>query len=555
MTPLPAPLSSSTDTDLQHGQAAPPARTIENSFAEVGSMCETVEADTWSKLGSVQSTSSACILPQFGSRQATEIAWQTPQKAPVLLGTARTTQAMGADPMFGTPKRQINGVYQDAGSTRKDIFLTPMQAMDNSPFGKELLPMACDTNLDGAESDPFSRWTVQQTPSKREQSLGPGHVMVGEDWHGWTIHTSVDGELFYYHEETQTSQWRTPRELLCILGDWVEALDDSGNTYFGNDLLNMSCWTDPRCTANIFQAAYEGDMFFLQLYVYGKGNLDVVDSSGCAALHYACASSTEGVAAFLLEHGAHPDRLDLSLARPLHWACRYSHSEAARLLLEARADPDRQDQHGDAPLHLAAGVDCTGALQWLINARASSNKQTWKQGSLQTPMQVAVAACAHRATAMLRDYDQEMLWQVGQCTGQTFQPREECLGKAPEEQKTTFKCRSRDRPQPVITRPSSCPPASQAEDETPSPVKVVLHGVAKPLLRGVQWLTNRMTPVDSKRMQCYELGHGAPVLSSSTFSRFIAAIPRSALEQVVHDEQSFQDPPGFDNFAGLQISN
>jgi hypothetical protein len=390
-------------------------------------------------------------------------------------------------------------------------------------------------------SDPFSRWrglTSPTSPETRDRSLGPCHVMVGEDWCGWTIQTSPDGELFYYHEGAGTSQWRTPRELLSILGEWIEVSDDSGNTYWANDLLNMSCWADPRCTANIFQGAYEGDMFFLKLYVYGNGNLNVIDSSGCTALHYACASSTEGVAAFLLENGASPDQADLTGGRPLHWACRYSHSEAARLLLEARADPDRQDAHGDSPLHLAAGVDCTSAVQWLINARSNPKLRTWKQGVLRSPAEVAVAAGAHNAAGMLREYEQELVWQ----TGQQQQPNNLCFGKVldfEEPEAVGF----RDRPAPVITRP-----ASQEEDEVLSPVKAVAR-VARPLLRGVQWLANRMIPTDDTRSKCWELGRGTPVLESNGLSKFVASIPRGALEQIVQS-QCFEDPPGFERCEG-----
>jgi len=365
---------------------------------------------------------------------------------------------------------------------------------------------------------------------------------VDDDWRGWTIQTTAEGELFYYHEETQTSQWRTPRELLCFLGHWIEASDESGNTYWANDMLNMSCWTDPRCTANIFQAAYEGDMFFMQLYIYGGGNLDVVDSSGISALHFACASSTEGMAAFLLENGASPDIQDVSAGRPLHWACRYSHSEAVRLLLERHAHPDRQDTNGDSPLHLAAGVDCVGAVQYLINARASPKQRTWNQGVMRTPAEVAVAVGAHSAAGMLQEYEKRLASHIGDCYGQAFAPREPCFAKPSRNGKSSSP--AKERPKPVITKPSR-----DTDTDLLSPVDIVVRvarRASEPVVRGVQWVANRIIPIDDTRTKCWELGRGCPTLESSRFSRFAASIPRDALRNLVPEDNCFADPPGFE---------
>jgi len=402
--------------------------------------------------------------------------------------------------------------------------------------------------------DPFSRWPVNSP-----ERLGPAHVTVGQDWRGWSVQISGDGELFYFHEETNTSQWQTPRELLCILGDWAEATDESGNTYWANDLLNTSCWTDPRCTANVFQAAFDGDMFFVQLYIHGKGNVDVVDASGCTPLHYACASSHEDMALFLLESGAGADVPNLAKERPLHWACRYSHSDAIKLLLEAQADPDRPDQHGDAPLHLAASVDCTSAVQLLISARANPKQRSWKQGML-TPSEVAVAAGASSAAAMLQEYEQELVWQVGQScrpslteqpTLQVFEPSGTSSDEASHSSSHEW-----SRPAPVTT--SRYSPNPHAEEEPMSPVKVVardLARVAKPLLRGVQWLANHIIPVDDTRTKAWGLGHGGPVLEHDNgFARFVAKIPRGALEKI-REHQCFDDPPGFEHHSTNMDAN
>jgi hypothetical protein len=468
---------------------------------------------------SIQSTNAQCIVNQFDSQGLTEShGTPTRETAPVQLSSLET-------PCMG------NSITTPQDSS---VFVTPCKLQES--------PAPCDS---WNSPDPFARWP--HGSAEKREALGAAHTVLGQDWRGWTMQTSVDGEVFYYHEETNTSQWRTPRELLSILGEWAEATDETGNTYWANDLLNMSCWADPRCTANIFQAAYEGDMFFVQLYVRGNGNLDVKDSSECTALHYACASSSEEMAGFLLENGASPDSTDASGGRPLHWACRYSHSEAARLLLQAGADPDRQDSHGDAPLHQAASVDCTGALQWLIKARASPKLRTWKQGAMSTAREVAQANGAHSAAAMLQAYESEHAWQAAQsstkmCVGDHQWPVDSSGEANFGQQEPAY---TSQRPTPVITRPSRHPSDVNA-DEVMTPMKAIAR-VAKPVLRGVQWLANHVIPVDDTRTKAWELGRGAPTLESNAFQRFVSSIPRGALEQVVRLDRCLDDPPGFDD--------
>jgi len=528
--PPTAPFHIYAATRSQHTQQSSPEMTPQEPFEAVPSI---VGSKVWSLSGSCSTGSLA--VPQQGSHQA----------------------AIPKADMCGGQIGQSD--WAVIGGMAKDPFASPLRKKMSR---EEPVPPSCESMVG---SDPFSRWPVHHTPSSyteshdqsvgpraesRDQLLGPRHVMIGNDWQGWTMQTSGDGELFYYHEETRTSQWRTPRELICVLGEWLEALDGSGNTYWANDLLGMSCWSDPRCTANIFQAAYEGDRFFVQLYILGNGDLDVVDSSGCTALHYACASSSEDMAAYLLEKGASPDVPDLAGGRPLHWACRYSHVEATQLLLEARAHPDLQDSHGDSPLHLAAEVDCTGAVQHLVGARASPKLRTRKNGVACTSLEVAVAARAHGAASVLRDYEQELGWQSSQGPvglpnfgSSIVGPAETCI----DEQEETF---TKVRPSPVTKRPYRASSSPYADEDVPSPVDVlssvkVVARAAAPLLRGVQWLANRVIPMDDTRTKAWELGRGTPTLQTSSLSRLVAAIPRGALEQIVRDDQCFDDPPGF----------
>jgi hypothetical protein len=423
---------------------------------------------------------------------------------------------------------------------------TPLAGRDNSPTlasAKPLQPRMVNSlvhslrrpSVDFSGPDPFAHWQNESQEQPIEASRA-GHVAIGPDWHGWTVQTSNDGELFYYHEATRTSQWRTPSELLHTLGEWREVADEAGNRYWANETLNMSCWTDPRATANIFQAAYDGDMFFVQLYVAGNGNLNVVDANGCTALHYACASSSEDMAGYLIQSGARPDMQDLSRGRPLHWACRYSHSGAVKLLLAANANPDSFDAHGDTPMHVAASVNCTSALHWLIAAHANPTLRSRRHRD-STPAEVASAVGAHNAATMLVDYQQQRMWlhtpateiDPGQC-------------EDPDLGGSSVKA----LPSRAIGHPSRGSADSNLEEEALSPARMAMKA-ARPLIRVAQWLANRVIPTDDSRSKCWELGHGAPVLESNGLSKLISAIPRSSIENVLaREENAFEDPPGFE---------
>ncbi|CAE8650645.1 unnamed protein product, partial [Polarella glacialis] len=142
-------------------------------------------------------------------------------------------------------------------------------------------------------------------------------------WQGWTVVATPEGRLFFHNEARQLSQWHQPLELQPILGDWVEAIDESQPSrpsFWRNELLRLSLWKDPQQTTNIFQAALDGNLFFMQLYAEVEGHLDVVDPRGRSALHYACAGGATQSALFLLQRRAEVDRRDETMATPLIFA-------------------------------------------------------------------------------------------------------------------------------------------------------------------------------------------------------------------------------------------
>jgi len=205
-----------------------------------------------------------------------------------------------------------------------------------------------------------------------EPPLGTEDVISGmsefDSWHGWTVVATTEGRLFFFHEGMQLSQWHQPPELDPILGVWTEARDETQLTrpmFWRNDLLQISLWRDPRETSNIFQAAMDGNLFFLQLFSQVSDDLDCVDHRGCSALHYAAAGGSAPSALFLLQWNAMVDRADISLTTPLMLTCRYGYPVVLKVLLDAQADPCLADNNGQAPLHQAAELgqlDCIHLL-------------------------------------------------------------------------------------------------------------------------------------------------------------------------------------------------
>lgn len=313
----------------------------------------------------------------------------------------------------------------------------------------------------------------------RNTSAAAGSADGGEDvWRGWTIETSRDGRLFYHHASTSSSQWSAPRELNPVLGEWVQVSEQNGSKYWRNELLGVSSWKDPRNTTNIFQAALSGNLFFLQLYSEVGGFLDAADGKSRTALHYNCAGGSVQAVLHLLHSRATVDVLDQEGSAALHWACRYGHAQIVRLLLEANSHPDTQNRLGDTPLHEAARLGRVEPLQWLVLAAASPLLRD-REG--RTAVEAATANRAVEAAALLTEWSQDRRWQQGR------------QRRASEASDTS-----------AATTPNATPTGagrhealdedgsdSEADENEPSLALAIVR-TARPLLRGVQWLANRV---------------------------------------------------------------
>lgn len=291
-----------------------------------------------------------------------------------------------------------------------------------------------------------------------------------DQWRGWTIQTTEDGRLFYHHAASETSLWHSPQELAPVLGEW-EQVGEGESAYWKNKLLGRTAGKDPRNTTSVFQAALDGNIFFLQLYIEVGGSIDAVDSKGRSALHYNCAGGSAQTLLYLLGSNASVDTQDNAGSTPLHWACRYGHEQIVGTLLDAKADPDRPNALGDTCLHEAAALDGVTALHHLLMARADPSLQN---NEARTPAELATWKRAESAAALLRRFEDQVL--DADLSDIAVGPETD-VDNIPVGYGTQYHDDS----------------GSESETDEPEPsLALVIVRTARPLLRSVQWLANRV---------------------------------------------------------------
>lgn len=334
-------------------------------------------------------------------------------------------------------------------------------------------------------------------------------------WAGWEVQASPDGRIYYHHAASATSQWEMPRDLSEVLGEWMEVSESNGSSYWYNGRLGCSSWTDPRQCSSVHQAALDGNLFYLQLYAFADGFSDALDKKGRSALHCACAAGQAEAALLLLQSKASLALEDRSGSTPLHWACRYGHNIAVRLLLEADANPDHANRLGDTPMHEAAALGQVETLQWLILARADPRCRNLES---RTPAQFAALRGWNEAEILIASYEAQPCW--------TIQPLS--CGQEDDAQSNRRRHAQRHRP-PVHDLGEDGLWSEVGEDSPVSPALKVVRA-ARPVLRGVQWLANRV------------LGERHVDLGKNNSFKFDAATGQwvaAKEEEVVSDEASY----------------
>merc|ERR1719272_2856342 len=101
-----------------------------------------------------------------------------------------------------------------------------------------------------AEKLPAVNESLEDQSLSQRRGDGPDSDL----WRGWTLETCQDGQLFYYHASTETSQWQMPDELIPTLGIQAPTAQANGaGFWWTKEVLGSSSKTDPRSAANLFQ--------------------------------------------------------------------------------------------------------------------------------------------------------------------------------------------------------------------------------------------------------------------------------------------------------------
>jgi len=255
---------------------------------------------------------------------------------------------------------------------------------DESAEGQDM-----SISYDGRTSEPVEAWCP---PSN-------------DTWRGWDMQTTANGELFFFHRKRGISQWESPAELADVLGCWEQVPGiNGGPDYWCNNLLQLSTWHDPRSIATVFQAAFVGDLFFLDLYIKARGDVNLLDSSGRTALHLAASSAAgeaEQIVSVLLAGGANINARDVEGCSPLHYAARCKRPAVVRKLLAAGADSAGQNASGDVATHLAVEAHSVVTLAALLEYQADITSRSHSRG-MRTPLELAVAQGTQDLAALLR---------------------------------------------------------------------------------------------------------------------------------------------------------
>eukprot|EP00930_Biecheleria_cincta_P091636 TRINITY_DN8125_c0_g1_i1.p1 TRINITY_DN8125_c0_g1~~TRINITY_DN8125_c0_g1_i1.p1 ORF type:complete len:791 (-),score=94.89 TRINITY_DN8125_c0_g1_i1:51-2423(-) len=320
-------------------------------------------------------------------------------------------------------------------------------------------------------------------------SVSDGLALAGKGaWHGWQLQASSDGRVYYYHEASGISQWEMPSDLANILGQWEKVEGEQGDCYWYNKVLQTSCWNDPGECSSLHEAALDGNLAYIHLYTFAGGCQDAVDAKGRTALHLACATGQAEAASLLLEGGANIDSMDQGASTPLHWACRYGQTLNVRLLLDANANPAATNALGDTPMHEAAAVGRVDPLHWLILARANPHHRNLESKS---PAETAAARGWGHVEMLLRRHEGHPCWADSM--------HDEASMHRPTRNVSPLAERNYYSPSPKshsrlneLGQEDSAMQGVFGDVDTPMSPALKLVRAARPVLRGVQWLANRV---------------------------------------------------------------
>lgn len=127
-------------------------------------------------------------------------------------------------------------------------------------------------------------------------------------------------------------------------------------------------------------ASHQGFVNVVEILVNLGANVNLQDSEGDTALHYAAFGNQPLTAAALLKGGAEGNKLNRNRCSPLHVAVNKGYTDVVRTLLDYSCNANAQDSYGDTVLHDAIAKDLTEIVELLVNFRGVDLSVTNKRG-------------------------------------------------------------------------------------------------------------------------------------------------------------------------------
>ena len=119
--------------------------------------------------------------------------------------------------------------------------------------------------------------------------------------------------------------------------------------------------------------AEDGDMAACAELIKSGANIDAIDVTGWASIHYAAYFGYIELAKLLLENGAQTNVKDKEGWTPLHSAVYRERIDLSELLLSYGAGIEEQEEYGRSPLIFAMNYGMTRACLYLLDRGANAS--------------------------------------------------------------------------------------------------------------------------------------------------------------------------------------
>ncbi|CAH3026592.1 unnamed protein product [Porites evermanni] len=148
-------------------------------------------------------------------------------------------------------------------------------------------------------------------------------------------------------------------------------------------------------------ASHQGLTQIVELLLILGANVNLQDTEGDTALHYAAFGNQSAAAVALLKGGADGNKLNKNKCSPLHVAVNKGYTDVVKTLLNFSCDVNAQDSYGDTVLHDAIAKDFIEIVEVLVNFRGRCPYDCLILGNFKFLLLFLVSQPYHRAASLI----------------------------------------------------------------------------------------------------------------------------------------------------------